>query len=70
MKYHNSMSRLQSAVCSASDRSRGHNFECQLCHVTFMETDHEIISMVILPLPQIQKGQLSVTDKSMCISTG
>ena len=30
---------------------------------TFMETDHEIISKVILLLPLIQEGLLSVTSK-------
>ena len=33
---------------------------------TFMEMDHEIFSMVILPLPLIQEGLLSVTSESMC----
>ena len=28
-----------------------------------METDHEIISTVILPIPLIQEGQLSITSK-------
>ena len=34
----------------------------------FLEADHEIISTVILPLPLIQEGLLSVTDESMCIN--
>ena len=33
---------------------------------TFVVIDHEIISMVILLLPQNQEGMLSVTSKSMC----
>ena len=33
---------------------------------TFVEIDHEIISTVILLLPLIQEGLLSVTSKSMC----
>ena len=33
---------------------------------TFMETDHGIFSMVILLLPLIQEGLLSVTSESMC----
>ena len=33
---------------------------------SFMETDHEIFSMVILSLPSIQDGQLSVCDQRMC----
>ena len=33
---------------------------------TFAEIDHEIISTVILLLPLIQEGLLSVTSESMC----
>ena len=33
---------------------------------TFVEIDHEIISMVILLLPLILEGLLSVTGESMC----
>ena len=32
---------------------------------TFLEIDHDIISMVFLPLPLIREG-LSVTSESMC----
>ena len=32
----------------------------------FMEIYHEMISMVILPLPLIQEGQMSVSGESMC----
>ena len=43
------MNLLRSAVGIASDyRSRGHKFESQLCHITLVETDIEIISIVIL----------------------
>ena len=31
----------------------------------FVEIDHEIFSTVILPLPLIQEGQLSVSGKRM-----
>ena len=31
-----------------------------------MEIDHEIFATVILSLPLIQEGQLSVSDKIMC----
>ena len=34
---------------------------------TFAEINHEIFSKVILLLPLIQEGLLSVTSKSMCI---
>ena len=33
---------------------------------SFVEIDHEIFSMVILCLPLIQEGQLSVSGKRMC----
>ena len=32
--------------------------------------DHEIVSTVILSLPLIQGGQLSVSGKGMCTNTG
>ena len=32
-----------------------------------MEMDHEIISMVIILLPLIQEGLLSVASESMCM---
>ena len=56
---------LRSAVSSESDcRSRGGEFDPAQSY-TFLEIDHAIISMVIL-LPLIQEGLLSVTSKSMC----
>ena len=33
---------------------------------TYMEIDHEIISMVILLLPLIQEGLMSLTRENMC----
>ena len=33
---------------------------------SFVEIDHEIFSAVILSLPLIQEGQLSVSGKRMC----
>ena len=33
---------------------------------SFVENDHEIFSTVILSLPLIQEGQLSVTGERMC----
>ena len=33
---------------------------------SFMESDHEIFSTVILSLPLIQEGQLSVSGERMC----
>ena len=35
-------------------------------HTFFVETDHEMVSTVILPLLLIQEGQLSIIGKSMC----
>ena len=37
---------------------------------TFMEIDHEIIFMVILPFLLIFEGQLSVIGENMCTNTG
>ena len=34
---------------------------------TFLEIDHEIIFTVILLLPLIQEGLLSITSESMCM---
>ena len=36
---------------------------------TFVEIDHEIFSTVILYLPMIQEGQLSVSGERMCTLT-
>ena len=33
---------------------------------SFVEIDHDIFSMVILSLPLIQEGQLSVSGERMC----
>ena len=61
--------RLHSAAGNKSDcRSIGHKFKPQLVHITFEETD--LISTAILPLLLIHEGHLSVTEESMCISTG
>ena len=35
-------------------------------YYSFVEIDHEIFSVVILSLPLIQEGQLSVSGKRMC----
>ena len=43
-----------------------------LSHVwqhSFVQTDHEIFSMLIFSLLVIQEGQLSVCDKRMCTNT-
>ena len=44
--------------------------DCELVskpdHITLVGIDHEIISKAILPLPQVQEVQLSVTGERMC----
>ena len=35
-------------------------------YISFVEIDHEIFSTVILSLPLIQEGQLSVSGERMC----
>ena len=58
---------LHSASGRSSDcRTRGRKFDSQLGHITSVANDHEIISMVILPLSPIQEGQLSVTGICVC----
>ena len=37
---------------------------------SFVEIDHEIFSTVILSLPLIQEGQMSVSGERMCTNTG
>ena len=48
-------------------RSGGHRFNpCQGRQHSFMEIDREVFSTVILFLPLIQEGQLSVSGERMC----
>ena len=48
-------------------RPGGHGFNpCPGRQHSFVEIDHEIFSMVILSLPLIQEGQLSVSGERMC----
>ena len=44
---------------------RGFN-PCRGRQHSFVEIDHEIFSLVILPLQLIQEGQLSVSGERMC----
>ena len=44
---------------------RGYNLRRGRQH-SFVEIDHEIFSTVILSLPLIQEGQLSVSGERMC----
>ena len=59
---------LRGSVGSASDwRPGGRRFDPrQVRQHSFVEIDHEIFSTVILSLPLIQEGQLSVSGKRMC----
>ena len=53
------------AQLSVSDcKFRGCEFEPQPVHITFVETDHEIISTAAFHFLLIKEGQLSVTGKS------
>ena len=47
-------------------RPGGRGFNPRRGQHSFVEIDHEIFSMVILPLPLIQEGQLSVSGERMC----
>ena len=55
-----------SVKCLSDWYSGGRRFDPSVWQHSFMEIDHEIISMAILSLPLIQVGQLSVTGKRMC----
>ena len=56
-----------SAECTADLLSGGCRFDpCWLGNILLWRFDHEIFSMVILSLPLIQEGQLSVSDERMC----
>ena len=48
-------------------RPGGHSFDpCRGRQHSFVEIDHEMFSTVILSLPLIQEGQLSVSGERMC----
>ena len=48
-------------------RPGGHGFNPRrVRQQSFVEIDREIVSTVILSLPLIQEGQLSVSGKRMC----
>ena len=51
-------------------KAMGHLSLCRGRQYSFVEIDHEIFSTVILSLLLIQEGQLSVSGKRMCTSTG
>ena len=56
-----------SVGCRSNWRPEGRGFDPrQGRQHSFVEIDHEIISTVILSLPLIQEGQLSVSGERMC----
>ena len=59
---------LGGSVDDPSDwRPGGHGFNpCRGQQHSFVEIDHEVFSIVILSLPPIQEGQLSVSGERMC----
>ena len=54
------MQRVKNYFCQA------YTFQLLIQPHTFVEIDREMFSAVILLLPLIQEGMLSVTSKSMC----
>ena len=67
-KKHLTNAGLGGAVGCASDwRPGGRGFDPRRGRQhSFVEIDHEIFSTVILSLPLIQEGQLSVSGERMC----
>ena len=55
-----------SAECMLDWWSGGLEFVALVLPHSFIEIDHEIFSTVILSLPLIQEGKLSVTCERMC----
>ena len=56
-----------SVGCASDWRPEGHGFDPRRgWQHSFVEIDHEIFSTVILSLPLIQEGQLSVSGERMC----
>lgn len=49
-----------------ADPEVGFEFYSLVGHRTLMKNDHKILPGAILPILLIQKGQLLVTDESMC----
>ena len=68
LKYTNEMPALVAHLDAPSDwRPGGRGISpCRGRQHSFVEIDHEIFSTVILSLPLIQEGQLSVSGERMC----
>ena len=58
---------IGSVGCASNWRPGGHGFNpCRGRQHSFVEIDHEIFSTVILSIPLIQEGQLSVSGVKIC----
>ena len=58
---------LVGSVGCASDWRPGHGFDpCRGRQHSFVEIDHGLFSTVILSIPVIQEGQLTVSGVRMC----
>ena len=68
MKYNSSLPASVAQLDASSDwRPGGRRFNPRRGRQhSFVEIDHEIFSTVILSLPLIQEGQLSVSGERMC----
>ena len=56
---------------SGDQDSGGCGFDpCEVQQHSFTEVDHEIFSTVILSPPLILEGELSISGKRQCTSTG
>ena len=68
LEFYSPVAGLGGSVGCASDwRPGGRGFDPQRGRQhSFLEIDHEIFSTVILSLPLIQEGQLSVSGEGMC----
>ena len=65
--YHNNLASVAQLDVQSDWRPGGHGFNPYRGRQhSFVEIDREIFSMVILSLPLIQEGQLSVSGKRMC----
>ena len=60
----------QSDVCPTGDQEVAGSVPARSSNISFVEMDHEMFSTIIVSLPLIQEGQLSVSGERMCTSTG
>ena len=60
-------SAAHSGVRPPGDQEVPGSIPAPVCQHSFVEIDYEIFSTVILSLPLIQEGQLSITGERMCI---